>query len=187
MSAVLVLVDIQNAIDDPFWGKRGQPDTEANCAKLLAHWRELGNPIVHIRHDSTDPNSPYAPDQPGNDFKTEVAPLDHEPIVEKRTNNAFISTDLMQVLEEYQTSELVICGVLLENSVESTVRMAGNLGFMVYLPSDCTASVERTDANGKKWSAEDVHALTLAILDGEYAKVVNSEALMSDPASGTLQ
>ena len=93
----------------------------------------------------------------------------------------------MQVLEEYQTSELVICGVLLENSVESTVRMAGNLGFMVYLPSDCTASVERSDANGKKWSAEDVHALTLAILDGEYAKVVNSEALMSDPASGTLQ
>lgn len=187
MSAILVLVDIQNAIDDPVWGKRGQPDTEANCAKLLSHWRELGNPIVHIRHDSMNPSSPYAPDQPGNDFKTEVAPLDHEPVVEKRTNNAFISTDLMQVLEEYQTSDLIICGVLLENSVESTVRMAGNLGFMVYLPSDCVASVERIDANGKKWSAEDVHALTLAILDGEYAKVVTSDALMAGPASGTLQ
>jgi nicotinamidase-related amidase len=178
MSAILVLIDIQNAIDDPVWGTRGQPDAEANCAKLLSHWRELGNPIVHIRHDSMDPNSPYAPEQPGNEFKSIVAPLEHEPVVEKRTNNAFIGTDLMQVLEEYQTSDLVVCGVLLENSVESTVRMAGNLGFMVYLA---------IDANGKKWLPEDVHALTLAILDGEYAKVVSSDALMAEPASGTLQ
>ena len=187
MSAILVLIDIQNAIDDPVWGTRGQPGAEANCAILLSHWRELGNPIVHIRHDSMYPNSPYAPEQPGNEFKSIVAPLEHEPVVEKRTNNAFIGTDLMQVLEEYQTSDLVVCGVLLENSVESTVRMAGNLGFMVYLASDCTASVERIDANGKKWSPDDVHALTLAILDGEYAKVVSSDALMAEPASGTLQ
>lgn len=187
MSAILVMIDIQKAIDDPVWGERGQPDAETNAANLLAHWRDRGNPVVHIRHDSMDPQSPYSPDSSGNVFKTEVAPLDHEPVVEKRTNNAFIGTDLMQVLEEYGSSELVVCGVLLENSVESTVRMAGNLGFMVYLAADCTASIARTDLNGKKWSADDVHALTLAILDGEYAKVVRSADLMAEAATGTLQ
>lgn len=187
MSATLVLIDIQKAIDDPSWGRRGQPEAEENAARLLAHWRELGNPIVHIRHDSMNPASPYAPDGPGNAFKPEVAPLSHETIVEKRTNNAFIGTDLMQALEELGSSDLVVCGVLLENSVESTVRMAGNLGFMVFLAADATASMDRTDINGKKWSAEDVHALTLGILDGEYAKVMSSADLISTPETATLQ
>lgn len=186
MSAILLVVDMQKAIDTPIYAGRGQPEVEENIAALLRHWRELGNPVVHIRHDSMDPNSPYAPGQASHAFKAECAPLDHEPVVEKRTNNAFIGTDLMQVLEEYSSAELVICGVLLENSVESTVRMAGNLGFMVFLPSDCVASMARTDGRGKKWSAEDVHALTLAILDGEYAKVLTSETLTATEGA-TLQ
>jgi hypothetical protein len=43
-------------------------------ASLLAAWRRLERPIVHIRHDSTDPVSPYRPGQVGNDFKSAVAP-----------------------------------------------------------------------------------------------------------------
>lgn len=187
MSATLIIVDMQNALSDPVWGQRGQLDAELNTARLLAHWRELGNPIVHIRHDSVDPNSPYAPGQSGNFFKPEVAPLDHEQVVEKRTNNAFVGTDLMQVLEDHGSAELVICGGFLENSVDATVRMAGNLGFMVFLAADCTCSVSRHDINGKNWPAEDVHALTLGLLDSEYAKVMSSSALMANPENGTVQ
>ena len=191
MSATLVLVDMQKAMDDPVWtqvyGPKGQPEAVSNTAKLLNHWRSLGNPIVHIQHDSADPNSPYSPGFDGHAFVPDLAPLAHETVVEKRTNNAFVGTDLMQVLEEIGSAELVVCGVWLENSVSSTVRMAGNLGFMVYLAADCTVSLSRTDFNGKKWSADDVHALTLAILDGEYAKVVESSHLMANPETGQLQ
>ena len=94
--------------------------------------------------------------------------------------SAFIGTDLMQVLEEIGSTELVVCGVHLQDCVESTVRMAGNLGFMVYLVGDATVSLGQTDINGKKWSADEVHALTLGILDGQYAKVMNSGDLMID-------
>ena len=121
MSATLLLIDIQKAMDDPIYSNQGQPDAVSNAAGLLDHWRSLGNPIVHIRQDSMDPASPYAPDKPSHDFKEEVAPLDHETVVEKRTNNAFIGTDLMQVLEEIGSSDLVICGVHLQDCVESTV------------------------------------------------------------------
>lgn len=178
MSATLVLIDIQQAMDEPCWGDRGQPEAVANAARLLAHWRDLGNPVIHIRHDSMDPNSPYSPENPGNCFKSEVVPLQHEPIVEKRTSNAFIGTDLMQALEEYGSTELVVCGAFLEDSVESTVRMAGNLGFLVYLVADATTSTAKIDITGKKWSADDVHALTLGILDGEYAKIVKCSDLI---------
>lgn len=174
----LLIVDMQQAIDDPKCGRRGQPQVEANLQRLLEAWRERRLPVVHIRHDSTDPQSPYRPGTPGNDFKTEVAPQLGEPVVDKRTNNAFVGTDLMDVLDELQIRSLVIGGVLLENSVDATVRMAANLGFEVTVPADAVASTERTDLQGREWSAEDVHALTLAVLQGEYAQVATTETVI---------
>ena len=187
MSATLVIVDMQKAMDDPRYGKRGQPDAEEKVAALLGHWRELGNPVVHIRDNSLDPESPYAPGKPTHAFKPEVAPLDHEIIVDKQTNNAFIGTDLMQVLEDIGSIELVICGVHMQYCVESTVRMAGNLGFMVFVPQDCAVAVDQTDRTGRHWTAEEVHALQLSILEGSFCKVLNSEDLISANGSETLQ
>ncbi|MEE9374897.1 MAG: cysteine hydrolase family protein [Rhizobiaceae bacterium] len=187
MSATLVIIDMQIAIDDPKYGKQGQPEAEANMVKLLNHWRQMGNGVVHIQDNSLDPESPYYPGKPSHAFKPEFAPLDHETVVEKQTNNAFIGTDLMAVLEEIGSHELVICGGHLEHCVESTVRMAGNLGFMVFLPKDCVISVEAKDINGKNWGADEVQALTLGIIDGSYAKVLQSTDLMMDTANSTIQ
>jgi nicotinamidase-related amidase len=174
----LLVIDVQNAIDDPKWGRRGQPEMERNIGDLLAAWRERRLPIVHIRHDSTDAASPYRPGTHGNEFKPEVAPQPGEPVVDKRTNSAFIGTDLMDLLDELQVSQLVLTGVLLENSVEATARMAGNLGFEVVIPEDAVASIDRTDLRGRHWPAEDVHALTLAILDKEYAKISDARSVI---------
>lgn len=187
MSAILMVIDMQMAMDDPLYGERGQREAENNVARLLSHWRELGNPIVHVRDDSLDPSSPYAPGKPGHAFKPEVAPLDHEVVVGKQNSNAFIGTDLMQVLEEFGSPEIVICGVHLDRCVESTLRMAANLGFMVFLPEDCVVAVERRDRHGRHWSAEEVHALTLASLDGAFAKVLHCEDLISGSEQHTLQ
>lgn len=174
----LVIVDMQKAIDDPVYGQRGQPQTEANIALLLAAWRERRLPVVYIRHDSTDPLSPYRPGSEGNDFKAEIAPQLGEPVIDKRTNNAFIGTDLMDVLDELQIRSLVVAGVLLENSVDATVRMAANLGFEVTIPQDAVASLERSDLQGRIWTADEVHALTLAVLQGEYARIETTEAVI---------
>ncbi|MCR5857754.1 cysteine hydrolase family protein [Mesorhizobium sp. J428] len=174
----LLVIDVQNAIDDPVWGRRGQPEMEDRIADLLQAWRARHLPVVHIRHDSTNLSSPYRPGSPGNDFKAEVAPLPGEPVVDKRTNSAFIGTDLMDVLDELDVRQLVMTGVLLENSIEATVRMAGNLGFEVVIPEDAVASVDRTDRRGRHWPAEDVHALTLAILENEYAQITDTRSLI---------
>ena len=178
MTPALLVIDVQNAIDDPVWGRRGQPEMEDRIVTLLDAWRERRLPIVHIRHDSTDLASPYRPGTRGNDFKDAVAPLPGEPVIDKRTNSAFIGTDLMDLLDELQVQRLVLTGVLLENSVEATARMAGNLGFEVVIPEDAVASVDRTDRRGRHWPAEDVHALTLAILDKEYAVISDTQTVI---------
>ena len=179
-ASALLIIDVQNAIDAPVWGRRGQPSAEANIVRLLADWRRRGWPVFHIRHDSTEPASPYRPGQEGNDFKSEVMPAPGESVIPKRTNSAFIGTDLETLIRESGIERLVVTGVLLENSVDATVRMAGNLGFDVILPEEATASIDRTDRDGRTWRAEEVHALTLSILDGEYASVVSIEDLLTD-------
>ncbi|MEJ2020380.1 MAG: isochorismatase family protein [Maritimibacter sp.] len=90
----LILIDFQIGFDDPAWGGRNNPGAEANAARLLAHWREKGWPIFHVRHLSTEPRSPLNPANGQVAFKPEVAPLEGEPVLEKQVNSAFIGTDL---------------------------------------------------------------------------------------------
>jgi nicotinamidase-related amidase len=176
--SVLLLIDLQNAIDHPSWGARNNPSAEVNIGRLLHRWRTQGWPIWHVRHDSTDPNSHYRPGQPGNEFKPAFAPLVGEPVIPKRTNNAFIGTDLEARLRAAGHDALVVVGGITKNSVEATVRMAGNLEFATYLVADGCLTFDRRDWNGRPRSAEDVHAMSLANLDGEYCTVVNTATLL---------
>lgn len=179
---VLLVVDVQQAIDDPRWGPRNNPQAEANIAALLEGWRAAGFPVVHVRHDSIEPRSPYRPGQPGHAFKPEAAPLDGERVVPKQTNSAFVGTDLDEVLADIGCTTIVACGVLTSNSLEATVRHAGNLGYRVFVPHDACWAVDKRDLTGRLWPAADVHALSLAHLDGEYAKVVDTEMALAAAA-----
>jgi len=176
---VLILIDQQKAMEDPRWGPRNNPDAEANIARLLAAWRKNGWPLIHVKHDSTRPQSPFRPGQEGNDFKPLTAPLAGETVIAKKVQSAFIGTDLTQRLEAMGRPPLVICGVLLANSVEATVRVAANLGFTVRLPADACWSCDKRDLTGRLWLAEEVHQLTLALLDGEYASVTTTDAVLA--------
>jgi len=180
--AALLLIDLQQAIDHPKWtvdGARNNPHAELAASRLLGNWREISWPIFHIRHDSTEPQSPYRPGQPGHAFKAETMPIASETVIGKRTNSAFIDTDLEQKLRDADLDHLVICGVITNNSVEASVRMAGNLGFRVDLAADACFTFGKRDLNGRLWSADDIHALSLANLQGEYANITASAEILA--------
>ena len=179
--STLLLIDLQTAIDDPSWARKGprnNPGAEANIMRLLASWRQAERPIIHIRHDSTEPNSTFRPGQPGNDFKPEAMPLPGETVLPKRTNSAFIGTDLEQRLRRAGCEALVVCGVITNNSVEATVRMAGNLGFTTALVEDACFTFARRDFRGQLRGADEVHAMSLANLAGEYCTVLTTAELL---------
>ena len=99
----------------------------------------------------------------------------------KQVHSAFIGTELaagLQAMAGGGKPPLVICGVLRANSVEATVRVAANLGFEVRLLGDACWSCDKRDLTGRLWPAEDVHQLTLALLDGEYAEVTTVDAIL---------
>lgn len=178
-NAALVIVDLQKAFDDPRFGRRNNPEAEANTGRLLAAWRTTGRPVIHVQHLSREPDSPYRPGQPGCDFKDEARPQAGELVVQKSTNNAFIDTGLGPYLDDKRIGTLVVVGVATNNCVEATVRMAGNLGYRTYLVADATATAERIDLAGRVWRAEEIQALTLANLNGEYATVVSTEEILA--------
>jgi nicotinamidase-related amidase len=174
LETALIIIDVQKAIDHLSWGQRNNPDAERNIAALLQAWRKTKRPIYHVRHDSTEPDSHYRPGQPGHEFKPEAEPLAGEAIISKQTNSAFIGTDLERRLRNANQNTLIVTGVITNNSVDATVRMAGNLGFNVFLVEDATFTFGRNDWYGVFRSASEVHAMTLANLDGEYCTVVRT-------------
>ena len=174
----LVIIDMQVGMTWPKAEIRNNYQAEATIAKLLAAWRARNALVVHVRHMSRTPDSPFWPGQPGAEFQPALAPLAHEHVVEKNIPDAFINTGLERWLHARGESSIVIVGVSTNNSVENTARTAGNLGFKTFVISDGTYAYAKFDFNGVQRSADEVHAMSLANLEGEYATVIHSEAAL---------
>jgi nicotinamidase-related amidase len=175
-SETIIVIDVQKGFDDPCWGRRNNPDAEGNIALLLDVWRRTGQPVIHVRHDSTHALSPLRPGRPGNDLKEIVKPARGEPVLGKEVNSAFIGTDLEERLRRSGSTSVVLVGLTTNHCVSTTARMAANLGFDVRVVSDATATFERKSPFGSLVSAEVMHEIGLTELQGEFATVVDTEA-----------
>lgn len=176
--SALILIDVQKGIDNPAHGERNNPDAESNMALLLAHWRQQDLPVFHIQHCSTEPDSLLRPESPGNAIKDEVLPIGGEPVLKKNVNSAFIGTDLEGRLREQSIESVVMIGLTTDHCVSTSVRMAENLGFDVTLVSDATAAFERTGPDGQHFTAEEMHNINLASLNGEFCVVKSTREIL---------
>lgn len=180
----LILIDIQQGFDklEHWGGHRNNPAAEENAGILLALWRKEGLPIFHVQHSSVTPGSPLAPTHPGFDFKKEVQPLPGEPIIQKQVNSAFIGTDLKQRLDDQGITRLVFIGITTDQCVSTSVRMAANFGYDVYIVYDATATFSKPGFDGTVYPAELIHETALASLKDEFATIVTTQQLIEDLA-----
>jgi nicotinamidase-related amidase len=174
---VLLIIDMQQGMRSVTLPQRNNPQAESTIGELLTHWRVNQGPVVHVRHVSRTPGSPFWPGQPGVEFQPDLQPLPTEHVVEKNVPDAFINTGLERWLHQRGISGVAIAGVSTNNSVEATARSAGNLGFRTYVLSDATFAFAKRDFAGTERSADEVHAMSLANLSGEYAMVMLSADL----------
>lgn len=173
-AAALIVIDMQHGMRLPEAGTRNNPQAEAQMLTLLAAWRKAGAPVMHVRHMSTDPASLFWPGQPGAAFQPAFMPLPGEAVMEKNVPDAFARSGLERWLHVRGLHRLVIVGVSTSNSVEATARSAGCLGFATHVVEDACFTFAKRDRNGTPRSADDVHAMSLANLDGEYAQIINT-------------
>ena len=174
----LIIIDMQKGMADPAL-PRNNPGAEDNIALLLDAWRRAGAEVVHVRHISRTPGSPFWPGQPGAEFQERFAPQAHACVLEKNVPDCFIHSQLERWLRVRGIERLVIVGVSTNNSVEASARTAGNLGFDVRVVSDATFAFAKRDHGGTLRSADEVHLMALANLDGEYATVVDTAGVLA--------
>ncbi len=101
---------------------------------------------------------------------SELAPLDDEMCFPKTSSSVFISTNIDYVLRNLGTKYLIIAGCLTDQCVDSAVRDACDLGYLVTVPTDAcvTLSAERHD-----WSLRNNRG---------YCRQVTSRALLEEIA-----
>ena len=109
-----------------------------------------------------------------------VAPLAGEPVIHESVNSAFIGTRLEVMLRQCGVSTVIITGLQTGHCVSTTARMAANLGFKTYVVSDATATFDLTEGgpDGRRHRAEEVHAVALVELNGEFATIVDTAAVL---------
>ena len=175
----LIILDVQDAIDQPAWDGKNNPGYLGVIQQLLTVWRCNRWPVLHIRHDEVNPASSYHTHGPGNRIKKEVMPIDGETVVAKQQNCAFIGTELDRLLKDMQTDTFILTGVVIHNSMDATIRAGKALGYQIILPADATTAVAVASPDGRSWDAESVYDLSLAILGGEYAEVTTADQVIS--------
>lgn len=201
-NTAVLLIDIQEGFKHPtHWGsERSTPSFESNVTHLLQAVRAYNDAqaepkkspihIIHVHHHSTDPNSMLHPATKldGTDVMA-VAPADYaaplasEPVLTKNVNSSFIGTDLEARIRALGVQQLIIAGLTTDHCVSTTTRMAANLhvlgdevgpdGDGILLLRDGTATFSKGG-----FDAEMVHAVNLASLDGEFAKVCNTDEVI---------
>ncbi|MEH7745982.1 cysteine hydrolase family protein [Neobacillus drentensis] len=177
--AIMVL-DVQEGFDDPYWGKRNNLNAEENILHLLTEWRRQKWPIIYSQHLSLLPQSPlYYKNKNGIKFKAMIRPKEDEKVFQKNVNSAFIGTELETYLRNLKIKSVIITGLSTQHCVSTTTRMSGNFGFDTYLIEDAIAAFEITDHKGIKRSAEDVQTFELATLHQEFATIMTTADLMS--------
>ena len=175
----LIIIDMQKGMASVAADQRNNPDAEQNIAALLQAWRKAGATVVHVRHMSRTPGSVFWPGQPGAEFQEQLAPLPNSHVLEKNVPDAFINTGLERWLRVRDITRLAIVGVSTNNSVEATARTAGNLGFDTEVVADATFAFAKVDYAGTPRSADEVHAMALANLQGEYATIVDTRQVLA--------
>jgi nicotinamidase-related amidase len=178
MKTALLVIDIQK---DYFPGGKLPLVNPLEAAKkaymLLQCFREHGGYHVHIQHISREQDATFfISGDRGTDIHDSVAHFEGEPIVYKHEANAFLNTDLLELLKRWEIERLVICGMMTHMDVDATARAASDLGFQVIVAEDACATRD-LQYGGTTIPADHIHKAFLAALKA-YGKVKKSEEIL---------
>ncbi|OCK78509.1 Isochorismatase hydrolase [Lepidopterella palustris CBS 459.81] len=73
-----------------------------------------------------------------------IATGSHSPVVAKNTYDAFLNTELDDVLRRGGVQRVVVCGVMTDCCCDTTARTAFNKGYETWLVKDATGSANET-------------------------------------------
>lgn len=179
MKTALLVIDIQK---DYFPGGKYPLVDPLEAAQkaymILQCFREHDGHHVHIQHISRAPDAGFfISGDRGTDIHDSVAHFEGEPIVYKHEPNAFLNTDLLDLLQSWGIERVVVTGMMTHMCVDATARAASDLGFQVIIAEDACATRD-LQYGDTTIPAEQVHKAFLAALKS-YGRVMKSEEIIA--------
>lgn len=152
-STALLLIDVQKGVNDTAYyggptGRRNNPDAEGNIISILNKWRASGRKVAFTKHDSIEEKSPLKLSLESGQQLEGMETAEGDIVVKKTVNSGFIGTSLELELRRAGIQRLVLVGYFTNYCVETTVRMAGNMGFDTYLVHDACATMNTVGLDG---------------------------------------
>jgi ureidoacrylate peracid hydrolase len=169
--SALLFVDVQNYNARPDGGEyagMAEPEREArygwffktmnetalpNMQRLQAACRRAGIEVMYtvieaLTRDGRDLSLDYKISKlfvPRGSWDAKVldaiAPADDEIVLPKTSSSVFISTNIDYVLRNLGVRSLIVAGVLTDQCIDSAVRDACDLGYLVTVPIDACATL----------------------------------------------
>ncbi|MHB8873310.1 MAG: isochorismatase family protein [Myxococcaceae bacterium] len=171
----LLVIDLVRYFAAP-GGRAYLPASSAVVPKvtaLLETFRAKGAPVAFTRHGHDGPEDLGMLGRFYSDYIREgeeesqligaLQPRAGEPVMRKRTYDAFVGTPLEAWLREKGAGQVLVTGVLTHLCCETTARSAFVRGFEVFVAADATAS-----------TTERLHLGSLLSLADGFAAVVTS-------------
>ncbi len=102
-----------------------------------------------------------------------IAPGEDEIVLRKNSSNVFISTNIDYLLRSLEKRQVIICGVITDQCVESAVRDACDLGYLVTLIPDACATY-----------TQERHDSSVQAIKG-YCRQISTEGLLAELSAGS--
>ncbi|WP_369035251.1 cysteine hydrolase family protein [Streptomyces adonidis] len=142
MPRALIVIDVQESFRaGPLWETISDPKIADKVNRLVRHARRAGDLVVWVLHSEPGSGGAFDPALGHVRLMEELErPESGEPLVQKTSHNSFTTTNLQQLLTEHGVRELAVCGIRTEQCVETTARVASDLGYQVTFVVDATAT-----------------------------------------------
>ncbi|MHC3474980.1 isochorismatase family protein [Streptomyces sp. 7R007] len=191
MTRALIVIDVQESFRArPLWETISHPKIADQVARLVRLSRRAGDLVVWVLHSEPGSGDVFDPALGHVRLMEELERQDTEPLIHKTSHNAFTTTNLQQLLTEHGIHELTICGIRTEQCVETTTRVASDLGYRVTFVTDATAtnpvphrdapadqSIAELLADPRTLGAEEIITRTEYALAGRFATIATVEEL----------
>lgn len=138
------------------------------AGRLLTHFRDNNNLVVHIKHASSKDSL----------IHYNVQPTDNEIVITKHHVSSYRDTKLLDYLKQHNINQVVICGMMTHMCVEAAARTSDDFGFNVILIGDACATRDIIYKNDTV-KAADVHASTLGTIDRYYGRVMTTDEYLN--------
>jgi len=185
MTKALVVIDVQESFRArPSWAEFNNPGIAVAVQRLVDGARAAGDLVVWVLHSEPGSGDVFDPATGLVRVFDELTVDPGEPVLVKTAHNAFTTTRLAQLLTSREVHELTVCGIRTEQCVETTARLAADLGYAVTFVTDATATNPIERPGSRTLSAAEIVERTEAALAGRFATVKTVDEVVGVTVGG---